>query len=168
MQNLLRTTHRAVSWRFYVEFDPKSTVAEFVECSGLVVEREFSAIAEGGRNNFEIKLPGRLKYSDVTLKRGLIDLELLDWLIENSDQNTVKPAFRTVIIHLANESGEEAFKWTLYHAYPVKWSGPSLKADSSDISIEELVLTYTYFEQESFAHNAMKSAADKLRAVNPF
>lgn len=165
---LLRTTHRAVSWRYYVEIDGV-TAAEFTECSGLSVERETTPITEGGRTNYEVKLPGRIKYTDVTLKRGLIDLELLDWLIINADQNTVKPDIKKkVVIHLANESGEEAYKWTLFYAYPTKWSGPSLKADSNELSMEELVLTYTYFETEAVARpDALTSAANKLGALNP-
>lgn len=164
---LLRTTHRAVSWRYYVEIDGV-TAAEFTECSGLSIERETTPITEGGRTNYAVKLPGRIKYSDITLKRGLLDLELLDWLIINADQNTIKPTFKNVIIHLANESGEEAFKWTLFHAYPIKWTGPSLKADSNELSMEELVLTFTYFETEAVDRpNALAGAANKLKALNP-
>lgn len=158
------TTHRAVSWRFYLEID-SVTVAEFLECNGLSVQRETKDLQEGGRNNFGVKLPGPLTYSNVTLKRGILDMELLDWLIENADTNTVKPGLRTVTIHLANESGDEAFLWKLYHAYPVKWSGPSFKVDSNELAMEELELTYSYFEMESVSTNRMASAANKLSAL---
>lgn len=136
---------RAVSWRYYVEID-QINVAEFTECSGLTVERETTPITEGGLTTFDIKLPGRLKYSNITLKRGLIDLTILDWLLKNANTNTIKPELRNVTIYLANESGETAYTWNVMHAYPVKWTGPQLKADSNEISMEELELAYTYFE----------------------
>jgi len=162
------TTHRAVSWRYYLEID-SLTVAEFVECGGLTVERDTTPMTEGGRTNYQVKLPGRITYSNVTLKRGLIDVELLDWLIKNADTNTIKPEMRKVTIHLANESGEEAYKWVLYNAYPVKWSGPSLKADSTEISMEDLELTYTYFEMEAIPRPALAAGAmNKVSALNIF
>lgn len=145
VDTLFFTTHRAVSWRYYVEVDGVS-VAEFVDCSGLNVERETVPITEGGRNDYQVMLPGRVKYTNLTLKRGLIDLELLDWLLENVAENTVKIKSRKITIYLANESGETAYTWDVFNAYPVKWTGPQLRADSNDLSMEELELTYTYFE----------------------
>lgn len=142
---MTEVVNRAVSWRYFVEID-RVTVAEFIECGGLTVERESNGITEGGQTTYEIKLPGRLKYTNITLKRGLIDLQLLDWLLKNADTNTVKPELRNVTIYLANESGETAYTWSVKHAYPVKWTGPQLKADSNEISMEELELAYTYFE----------------------
>ena len=136
---------RAVSWRYYITING-ITAAEFTECSGLTATRENKGIAEGGRTNYEVKLPGHLSYSNVTLKRGLIDLQLLDWLLKNADQNTVQPELKDIIITLANESGVTAYTWNVYHAYPVKWSGPQFKADSNELSMEELELTYTYFQ----------------------
>jgi phage tail-like protein len=136
---------RAVSWRYYVEIDG-ITAAEFVECNGLTVQRESNGITEGGRTNYEVKLPGRLSYTNVTLKRGLIDLQLLDWLLKNADQNTVLPQLKNITISLANESGETAYTWNVFHAYPVKWSGPQLSAESTELSMEELELAYTYFQ----------------------
>lgn len=136
---------RAVSWRYYVEIE-NVNAAEFTECNGLTVTRESNGITEGGRTNYEVKLPGRLSYSNVTLKRGLIDLVLLDWLLENAGTNTVLPTLKNITISLANESGETAFTWNIFHAYPVKWTGPQLKADSNELSMEELELAYTYFQ----------------------
>ncbi|RLT42158.1 MAG: phage tail protein [Chloroflexi bacterium] len=136
---------RAVSWRYYITIDG-ITAAEFIECNGLTATRESKGIPEGGRTNYEVKLPGNISYSNVTLKRGLIDLQLLDWLLKNASQNTVKPELKNITISLANESGEAAYTWNIFHAYPVKWSGPQLSADSNELSMEELELTYTYFQ----------------------
>ncbi|MCL4831771.1 MAG: phage tail protein [Caldilineaceae bacterium] len=137
--------NRALSWRYYVEID-SITAAEFIECSGLTVERENAGITEGGRNDYELKLPGRLKYTNISLKRGLIDLQLLDWLLENASTGTIKPVLKNITISLANESGDRAFTWNVSHAYPVKWSGPQLNAESNELSMEELELAYTFFQ----------------------
>lgn len=144
---------RAVAWRFLVTIagskpSLSAVDAEFVECSGLTVERETSPIAEGGRNDYTLSLPGRLKYTNITLKRGLINDKILAWLMEQAE-TTIKPVPATVTIRLANESGESLYTWTVSNAYPVKWTGPSLKADSNELAMEELELAHTGFKLES-------------------
>ena len=57
----------ALSYKFYIEIQGLY-VAEFTECGGLEMEREVEPYAEGGVNDFVHQLPGRVKYSDITLK----------------------------------------------------------------------------------------------------
>lgn len=67
-----------VKFRFAVQIKGQ-TVGWFTECSGLSVERETVPRPEGGTNDFVHQLPGRVKQSRVTLKRGLADNALWKW-----------------------------------------------------------------------------------------
>ena len=52
----------------------------FTECSGLEVERDIEKYEEGGVNNYVHKLPGRVKFDNIVLKRGLgLSMALWDW-----------------------------------------------------------------------------------------
>ena len=63
-------------FHFKVEFigvDGMNTDTEqrFQEVSGLSFEVETEPLREGGENRFEYKLPKRIKYPNLILKRGL-------------------------------------------------------------------------------------------------
>src|SRR5205809_3613571 len=67
------------AWKFFVEVQ-SVIVAEFQECSGLSMEREVMEVKEGGTNDFEWLLPGRIKYGPITLKKGITyNRELWRW-----------------------------------------------------------------------------------------
>ena len=57
------------------------TIGAFTEVSGLSVQLEIEEIAEGGNNEATIKVPGRLKWPNLVLKRGITDNNsLFEWL----------------------------------------------------------------------------------------
>lgn len=69
----------APAWKFYVEI-LGVIVGEFTAVSGLSVTREFERIKEGGTNDFQHVLPGKLSHGDVTLSRGITySRELWRW-----------------------------------------------------------------------------------------
>jgi phage tail-like protein len=83
------------------------------------------------------KLPGLRKYSNVVLKRGLTrDTTLWDWL------NTDPPDRRNVVIALLDGQRSEVMRFILRNAWPCKWTGPELDAESSDVIIETLELCH--------------------------
>ena len=57
------------AFKFKVEIDGIQEAA-FTECSGLEISTDVFEYKEGGLNEFVHKLPGRMKLSNVTLKRG--------------------------------------------------------------------------------------------------
>ena len=64
---------------FSAEFEGLEA-GRFHEVSGLSVEVEVIEFSEGGNNNFIHKLPGRVKYPNIVLKRGFTgDLALYNW-----------------------------------------------------------------------------------------
>lgn len=113
----------------------------FKECSGLGSETEVVEFREGGETGIVRKLPGRVKYSDITLKRGIsADLTLWNW---REDVIAGEDGFRSQgRIRMLNQSGVEVAAWTLSGAWPSKVSGPELNADGNEVAIESIVLVH--------------------------
>jgi len=113
----------------------------FSEVSGLEVELEVQDYREGGVNGFIHKRAGPAKYaSNIVLKRGMTDnLVLWNWYW-NAVQGVIDR--KNVSILLLDESGEEKVRWNFEQAYPVKWTGPSLRATANEVAIESLELAH--------------------------
>jgi phage tail-like protein len=112
-------------------------VGGFSEVSGLQAEIEVQEYRPGGTNGFVLKLPGPTKYpSNLILKKGITDSkELWKWY-QDVMRGTINR--ETVTILLMDSSGEESRRWKLLNAYPVKWTGPDLKAAASEVAVETL------------------------------
>jgi phage tail-like protein len=120
------------------------TQAVFSECSGLEAEVEVFEYEEGGLNSYVHKLPGRVKYSDLTLKRGMATSdELWEWYKKALGGKIER---KNISVILYNTSGEEYRRWNFREAYPVKWTGPDFKADDNTVAIETLVLSHRGME----------------------
>lgn len=135
-------------WGFYykVEFSISSNKNDvrFQAVSGLSVEYDVEEYKEGGENRFTHKLPGRTKYADLVLKRGMLtDSEVTKWCLAAFRDRDFKPADVSVI--LMNEKGEPLRTWNVAHAIPKKWSVTDLNANDNAVVIETLELIYQYF-----------------------
>lgn len=118
--------------------------AFFRECSGLESEIEVLPYEEGGVNDHPHKLPGRAKFPNVILKRGVTDSkDLWEWF-SGGIQGQIKR--KTVHIILCNAKGEEVRRWTFDGAYPIKWTGPSLNSNENTVAIETLELAHEGME----------------------
>lgn len=140
------TYYPPLGFYFQVKFDVSGDKhdTEFQEVTGLSVDMETESWKEGGENRFEHKLPTRSKFSEITLKRGLVlDTGLGKWIKENLLDFQFKPA--KVDITLLNAEGKPLSAWYVQNAYPTSWSTSDLKAESSEIVIETLKLTYQYW-----------------------
>jgi phage tail-like protein len=105
-------------------------------------------IQEGGQNAYIHQLPVRVNTGTVSLRHGLTrDMSLLNWYLDVMKGDLDK-AYRQVTVALVDSMSVPVVVWSFRNAYPVKWSGPSLKTDSSEIAIEELELVYHGFEIE--------------------
>ncbi len=114
----------------------------FMEVSGLDIEIEAVSFREGSspEDSFR-KMPGLRKYSNITLKRGIIkgDNDFFAW-VNTKGIGTIEK--RDITISLLNENHEPVVSWRVINAFPVKYSGPVLNAESSEIAIETLELTH--------------------------
>lgn len=118
----------------------------FTECSGLGSEHEViehKVVTEKGQEVVK-KIPGRLKWEDITLKRGITSsMDAWDWRKQVEDGD-VEGARRDGSIIMYDQQLSEVARWNFERAWPVKISGPQPKSDSNEIGIEEFVLTHEY------------------------
>lgn len=120
--------------------------AQFLECSGFETKLDVEEYKEGGLNDFIHKLPGRQSYTNVTLKRGVVNsIELWDWLHRLSTAAAKSEEKKNMSVVLCNGKGEEQLRWNLIAAFPVKWSVPSMQSEQSSIYVESLELAYQEF-----------------------
>ena len=129
-----------LSYNFSVEID-SVFVAGFSDVTGLQSEIEVEEYREGGLNEYIHKCAGPVKYtSNLILKKGVTDnTELWTWY-KQAMQGSVQRKRVTVV--LMNSAGEEWRRWILQNAYPVKWTGPDMKASASEVAIETLELAH--------------------------
>ena len=121
----------------------------FSEVSGLNIEVQVIEYREGISPDYSaIKMPGIKKYSNITLKRGIVpkDNEFFDWL-NTVSLNQVER--RDLVISLLNENHEPVMVWKAKNAFPVKIEGPELNASANEVAIESLELTHEGLTIES-------------------
>jgi phage tail-like protein len=114
--------------------------AYFNEVSGLTAEVDVFSYEEGGENDYVRKLPGRAKFSNVTLKRGVVYNEGLWLWFRDVSRGKIVRADVSVVLY--DTTHDELKRWNLAKAYPVKWVGPSFKADENAVSVESLELAF--------------------------
>ncbi|HEX6289747.1 MAG TPA: phage tail protein [Herpetosiphonaceae bacterium] len=131
------------TYRFMVEIKG-ITEAAFSECSGLQAETEIFEWQEGGRNGFTHRLPGRTKFSNLTLKRGIASAELWNWF-NSSRLGKVKRYDISII--LCGYQGYPEVRWNIADAVPIKWNGPTFKADANEVAVESIELIHNGFER---------------------
>jgi phage tail-like protein len=131
------------SFNFHVEIDGESGIkAYFNEVSGLKGDVEELEIKEGGVNDRTHKMPGRIMWGPVTLKRGIDnDRALFKWWskIVGNEKGKVR---KTVRIVMLDEDFSEVRSWTLKEAWPKSWEGPAFNSGGSEIAFESVTLNH--------------------------
>jgi phage tail-like protein len=115
----------------------------FTACDGLEAEYETETYKEGGNPGHTHRLPLRLKYKNVKLTRP-VDL----------DSFRVGMWFQSVqfykfplagMIKLFDSSNMPVITYTFTGVFPIKYTGPRLKADGNEVALETLELAHTGF-----------------------
>jgi phage tail-like protein len=116
-------------------------VAGFSEVTGLQVETEVQDYREGGLNDFMHKLAGPTRYpSNLVLKHGITaKRELWKW---HQDVAHGKVERKNGSIVLLDAAGEEMWRWNFEGAYPVRWNGPDLRANTAEVAVETLEMVH--------------------------
>jgi phage tail-like protein len=144
-----------VGFHFKVDIQIDETTdgdARFSEVSGLTTELSTEELQEGGENRFSHRLPGKTKYSNLVLKRGVLTgSKLVKWFTDAIDALEVSPA--DVKVTLLNENHEPLMGWSFVKAYPVKWQFSDLKATENSIVVETVELVYQFFRRDDYANS---------------
>lgn len=134
----LPTFHFTVEWG--------GTRLGFSEVTGLNQENQAIEYRDGSFPEYSsIKMPGLRKFTNITLKRGVIkgDNDFFKWL-STVKMNTVER--RNLIISLRNEELDPVMVWNVSNAFPVKVEGPQLKASANEVAIESIELAHEGLE----------------------
>jgi len=148
-----RTTDPPFTGRFVFTVDGM-TIGTFTEVTGLSVQIEVEELAEGGQNQYTHRLPGRMKWPNLVLKRGVTDTDnLFEWFAKSSGEgfsgagNKIEP--RSGAVTLLDAAGDTVRTWKFIDAYPVKWTGPKLAASAKDLAVEELEVCHCGFSSKA-------------------
>jgi phage tail-like protein len=112
----------------------------FSECSGLTVETEFLDYREGGVNEFVHRLAGPTKYPPLILKHGLTQIDGL--YVWHQDVVRGKVERKNGTIYLLDKNHIPAAFWNFKEAFPYKWTGPDLRAESASVAFETVELAH--------------------------
>lgn len=131
---------------FIVDFADKLS-GFFIKVSGLNSENEVieeKRIADGNKE-VVFKQPGRLKWGEITLERGITDnMDLWNWR-KTVVEGGVATARTNGSLILNTMDGTPAAQWDFVNAWPSKVEGPSFKTDDNNIGIETVTLVYESF-----------------------
>jgi len=132
--------HPMPAYHFTVEWG--GARINFIEVSGLNISVDVTEFRDGSDpGQVAHKMPGHTHYSNIILKRGILkgDNDFFAWMNTKSLNQVER---RDIVIKLLNENHEPVASWKAVNAFPVRFSGPVLNANASDVAIEELELAH--------------------------
>jgi hypothetical protein len=116
------------AFQFLVEIDNVSQ-ARFQEVGGLDATIDMTEYREGG------------------MKRGYTDDKQLYTWFEDVMTGRTEKIRRNISVIQIDMAGKEVFRWNLFNAFPVKYTGPAFNAKGNDLSIETLEVAYERIER---------------------
>jgi phage tail-like protein len=127
--------------RFLLEIDG-ITQAGFTECTIPDSTQDPIEYREGNEGFTVRKIPGLIKYGNLTLKSGTTDsMDLYEWR-KQVEECKMKDARRNVAVVLMDDEGNAKARWEFMMAWPTKYDAPDLNATGSDLAIETLEIAH--------------------------
>lgn len=113
----------------------------FQSVSGLGSRVETTPLEEGGQNLYTQSLPNKITHDNLVLKRGMVTGSPLG--IEfNAAMSLFTFSPSNVLITLMDHTRIPISAWLFIKAYPVNWSVSDLNAESNEVVVEHMELTY--------------------------
>ena len=139
------STQHASVWpmpKFHFQVKWGDQEMSFQEVTGLDAQSEEIKYRVGNSKVYSVvKMPGLIKYSNVTMKKGIFkgDNKFWEWF-NQIKQNTIKRI--DITISLLDEADAPAMTWTLKNAWPTKISGYELKAEGNEVAVESIEIVH--------------------------
>lgn len=133
MNNLIKNYHFQVEWG--------GANMGFSKVSGLNFTRDVIEYRLGNsKEDDTVKLPGRTKFNNITLKRGMAvgDNDFFKWWTQVQFNNYK----RDVVISILDEEFKPVVIWKVQNAFPVKLECSDLDAIGNEIIIESLEIAH--------------------------
>jgi phage tail-like protein len=131
------------NFSFVLEID-SIEMGSFRKCSGIESETETIEYKEATKDGHMIirKMPGAMKWSDITLERRIdTSLALWEWRKQVIDGD-IDSARRNGSIVAKNSKKEVVARWDFEAGWPSKWTGADFDAGSNDVATEKVVITH--------------------------
>ncbi len=134
-----------LNFRFRVEIDGLD-VGGFSEATGFGSSNDPTEYREGTEPPTPRKLPGMIKYPNITLKFGLTDsTDLMDWYTDVSNGKVERKNGSIVV--LDTDGTTEKTRWNFYDAWPTKYDAPDFIGKGTDVAIETFELAHERLER---------------------
>jgi len=119
----------------------------FTECTGLEMSLDVHDYEEGGQNGFVHRFATRVKWNNLTLKKGVgFGTGLWDWHYGYAEGKGTRRDGLIILLddlHLPNNI------WQFSRGLPVRYSGPSMNAQQSEVAIESIEIAHEGIVQVS-------------------
>ena len=119
--------------------------AAFSEVSGLDAEVEVEEVREGGENAYTHRLPGRVKYGNLVLKRGILvsGSRFAHWCRQVLEPGAARQVLcQDLNIFLLDDRGAPLLTWHCTRAWPVKWSVGPFNASQNEVAVETMEFAF--------------------------
>lgn len=119
----------------------------FSSVDGLSGEIEVIEFTDGATGETR-KRPGRVKYGDITLKRGVTAdrKEMYQWF-QDTAQIPAKTQRKNMSIILYDAAGKETARYNLFECFPKSWHGPMQVTEMSALAIEKIEIAIEKVER---------------------
>jgi phage tail-like protein len=137
------------TFSFVLEVDGVE-MASFRKCSGVEAETETIEYKEATKDGKMIirKVPGAMKWSDITLERRIDESKALWEWRQQVENGAIDDARRNGSIVIKDSTAVEVARWSFDMGWPSKWVGAELDAGSNEIATEKLTITHEGLRRE--------------------
>lgn len=135
-----------VGFHFALEVEGKVT-GYFTEVTGLGSETEVIEHKVVNDKGLEVvmKIPGRLKWNDITLSRGITsNMDLWTWRKQVEDGD-IDGARSNLSIIMYDQALTEVARWTISNGWPSKLTAPT--GSSSAVGVESVTIVHEHMER---------------------
>lgn len=139
-----------LNFKFLIRWDGK-LVAGVSKVGALTRTTATEEITEGGVPQVTRVVPGRTKYGDIRLERGLIiDTSFELWANRvwfyaasgsSGEQVSLKGFRKDITIQICNQAGQVVKQYFVYKCWPKEYTGlPDLDAGGNTVALESMTL----------------------------
>lgn len=159
-ENSMKNSYPWTNMNFLVTVDGIDATAAFSEASGMEASVDVITFRQGNSGSFsQIKVPGLVKHSEVTLKYGYTESNTFrDWAMAcTADRRAAMMSRHDVKIELLDitngmdgsntiTKGKSSNQYILRDAWISKYSAPEMNANDSGIAIESVEIAFERLE----------------------
>ena len=142
------TTARLDPWtsfNFVLELDGLF-VGAFSRVEGLEGSLQVEEYYEGGRNDAPRRLVGHTKWQNLSLVRGMTELDPMWSWFEAAARGDVRR--RSGAILMLDAARVPVSGWVFHDAVPIRWVGPTFDAhNATEVAVQRLELAHSGLEQ---------------------